>query len=133
MRSFFSNSKALIFVVVFFAVCGLSCKQKPSEQADTNTPQPAQTKIEAKIETVAKIEPETATNLIELTAPKKPDNSVAVTVNGVDITEAEVQKIVKPQLEKMAQQNKDFSDFTRHSFQQFSDLGRFCSTKIRSF
>lgn len=120
MRSFFSNSRVLIIVVVLFAVCGLSCKQKSSEQAETNISQPAQTKIEAapKTETVAKIEPETATNLIELTAPEKPDNSVAVTVNGVDITEAEVQKIVKPQLEKMAQQNKQLPPAFAQAFEK---------------
>ena len=114
MRSFFFNSKVLIIVVVFFAVCGLSCKQKSSGQADTNIPQqPAQTKIEAepkaevepKEEAVAKT-PETTTNLTELTAPEEPANPIAVTVNGVDITEAEVQKIVQPQLARMAQQNQ---------------------------
>jgi len=102
MRSFFSNSKVLIFVVVLFAVCGLNCKQKPSEQADTNIPQPAQTKIE----TETKTEAETSTNLVELAAPEEPADGIAVTVNGVDITEAELQKIIQPQLEKMAQQNK---------------------------
>jgi len=108
MRSFFSNSKALIIVVMLFAVCGLSCKQKSSGQAETNIPQPAQPKIEAetKTEALAKTEPETSTNLIELTAPEEPADSIAVTVNGVDITEAEVQKIVKPQLARMAQQNQ---------------------------
>jgi peptidyl-prolyl cis-trans isomerase C len=96
MRSFFSNSIVLIFVVVFFAVCSLSCKQKSSEQADSNKSQPAPVKTEA----------ETSTNLVELTAPEEPDDGIAVTVNGVDITEAELQKIIQPQLEKMAQQNK---------------------------
>ncbi|MHC4106091.1 MAG: peptidylprolyl isomerase, partial [Planctomycetota bacterium] len=69
---------------------------------------PAQPKIEAetKTEDVAKTEPETSTNLTELTAPEELADSVAVTVNGVDITEAEVQKIVQPQLARMAQQNK---------------------------
>ena len=108
MRSFLFNSKVLIIAVVLFAVCGLSCKQKPSGQAETSIPQPAQPKIEAetKTEDIATTEPETSTNLTELTAPEEPVNPIAVTVNGVDITEAEVQKIVKPQLEKMAQQNK---------------------------
>ncbi|NQT00921.1 MAG: peptidylprolyl isomerase [Planctomycetes bacterium] len=108
MRSFFFNSKVLIILVVLLAVCGLNCKQKPSEQADTNIPQPAQPKIEAetKTEAVAKTEAETSTNLVELAAPEEPADGIAVTVNGVDITEAELQKIIQPQLEKMAQQNK---------------------------
>lgn len=108
MRSFFSNLKVLIIVMAFFAVCGLSCKQKSSEQADTNIPQPAQAKIEpeTKAQAETKTEAETSTNLVELTAPEEPADSVAVTVNGVDITEAEVQKIVQPQLARMAQQNQ---------------------------
>ena len=114
MRSFFFYSKVLIIVVVFFAVCGLSCKQKQSEQADTNIPQPAQTKIEAETKTEA----ETSTNLTELTAPEEPANSVAVTVNGVDITEAEVQKIVQPQLARMAQQNKPLPPAFAQAFEK---------------
>jgi len=120
MRSFFSNSKVLIIVVVLFAVCGLSCKQKPSGQAETSIPQPAQPKIEAetKTEALVKTEPETSTNLIELTAPEEPANPIAVTVNGVDITEVEVQKIVKPQLAKMAQQNKQLPPAFAQAFEK---------------
>ena len=120
MRSFFSNSKVLIIVVVLFAVCGLSCKQKPSGQAETSIPQPAQPKIEAetKIEAIATTELETSTNLTELTAPEEPVNPIAVTVNGVDITEVEVQKIVKPQLEKMAQQNKQLPPAFAQAFEK---------------
>ncbi|MCP4609395.1 MAG: hypothetical protein GY845_11845 [Planctomycetes bacterium] len=120
MRSFFSNSKVLIIVMVLFAVCGLSCKQKPSGQAETNIPQPAQPKIEAetKTEAIAATEPETSTNLTELTAPEEPVNPIAVTVNGVDITEVEVQKIVKPQLEKMAQQNKQLPPAFAQAFEK---------------
>jgi peptidyl-prolyl cis-trans isomerase C len=105
MRSFLFNSKVLTIVVVFFAVCGLSCKQKSSEQADTNIPQPAQTKIEAE----TKAEPETkaeTTTSVEPTAPEEPFANVAVTVNGIDITEEELQKVLQPQLARMAQQNQ---------------------------
>jgi peptidyl-prolyl cis-trans isomerase C len=120
MRSFFFNSKVLIILVVFLAVCGFSCKQKSSGKAETNIPQPAQPKIEAetKTEAVAKTEPETSTNLIELTAPEEPADSVAVTVNGVDITEAEVQTIVKPQLARMAQQNKQLPPAFAQAFEK---------------
>ena len=118
MRSFFSNSKVLIIVVVLFAVCGLSCKQKSSGQADTNIPQPAQTKTEAEAVAVAKTEPQTITNLTELTAPEEPADSVAVTVNGFDITEAEVQKIVQPQLARMAQQNKQLPPAFAQAFEK---------------
>ncbi len=122
MRSFFFNSKVLIIVVMALAVCSLSCKQKQSEQADTNIPQPAQTKIEAgtktEAEAVAKTEPETTTNLSELTAPEEPIDSVAVTVNGVDITEAEVQRIIQPQLARMAQQNKQLPPNFAQAFEK---------------
>jgi len=120
MRSFFFNSKVLIIVVVLFAVCGLSCKQKSSGQAETNIPQPAQPKIEAetKTEAIAPTEPEATTNLTELTAPEEPTNPIAVTVNGVNITEVEVQKIVKPQLEKMTQQNKQLPPAFAQAFEK---------------
>jgi len=126
MRIFFFNSKVVIIVVMFLAVCGLNCKQKSSGQADTNIPQPAQTKIEvepkaeveSKAEAVAKTKPETTTNLTELTAPEEPANSVAVTVNGYDITEAEVQKIVQPQLERMTQQNKQLPPNFAQAFEK---------------
>lgn len=111
MRSFLSNSKVLIVVLVLFAACGLSCKQKAAEQADSNISQPVQPKIEAetKAETVTKAEPATKTetaSVAEPAAPEEPVNNVAVTVNGVDITEDELQKVVQPQLARMAQQNQ---------------------------
>ena len=120
MRIFFFYSKVLIIVVMALAVCGSSCKQKQSEQADTNIPQPAQTKIEAetKTEAVTKAEAETTTNLVEPTAPEEPVESVAVTVNGFDITEAEVQKIIQPQLERMAQQNKQLPPNFAQAFEK---------------
>jgi len=98
MNSFFFRQRVLICVVVFFAAFGLSCRPKSTEQADANKPQPEPVKIEA--------EAETDVNLVEPPAPEESTDSVAVTVNGVDITEAELQKLVKPQLERMAQQGK---------------------------
>jgi peptidyl-prolyl cis-trans isomerase C len=105
MSSFFSNSKVLIIVVVFLAVYGLSCKQKQAEQADTNKAQPAQTKIEAETKTEPETKAETTT-IAEPTAPEDPFANIAVTVNGVDITEEELQKVLQPQLARMAQQNQ---------------------------
>ncbi len=98
MSSFIFSRRVLICVVVFFTAFGLSCKPKSTEQADANKPQPEPVKIEA--------EAKADVNLIEPQAPEEPADSVAVTVNGVDITEAELQKLVKPQLERMAQQSK---------------------------
>ncbi len=82
--------------VVFFAVFNLSCRSKSLEDADANKPQPAPAQIEA----------EADVKVVEPQVPEEPADSVAVTVNGVDITEAELQEIIKPDLEKMAQQGK---------------------------
>jgi peptidyl-prolyl cis-trans isomerase C len=96
MSSFVFSRRVLVCVVVFFTAFGLSCKPKSTEQAEPNKPQPTHAKIEA----------EADVNLVEPQAPEESADGVAVTVNGVDITEAELRKIIKPQLERMAQQNK---------------------------
>jgi len=98
MSSFIFRQRVLVCVVVFFAAFGLSCKPKSTEQPDANKPQPEPMKIE--------VEAEADVNLVEPQTPEEPADSVAVTVNGVDITEAELQKLLKPQLERMAQQGK---------------------------
>jgi len=97
MISFIFRQRVLVCVVVFFAAFGLSCKPKSTEQADANKPQPTPAKIEA--------EAKADVNLVEPQTPEEPADNVAVTVNGVDITEAELQKLMRPQLEKMAQQS----------------------------
>jgi len=96
MNNFFIRLRVLTCFVVFFIAFSLSCRSKSPEQADVDKPQPAPAKIEA----------EADVNLAEPQPAEEPAESVAVTVNGVDITEAELGKIIKPQLEKMAQQGK---------------------------
>ncbi len=98
MSSFVFSRRVLVCVVVFFAAFGLSCKPKSTEQADVDKPQPTPAKIEA--------EAKADVNLVEPQTPEEPTDGVAVTVNGVDITEAELQELLKPQLERMAQQGK---------------------------
>jgi len=98
MNSFVFIQRVVICGVIFFAASGLSCKPKSTEQADVDKPQPTPAKIEA--------EAKADVNLVEPQAPEEPADDVAVTVNGVDITEAELQKLLKPQLERMAQQGK---------------------------
>ncbi len=97
MSSFIFRQRVLVCVVVFFTAFGLSCKPKSIEQADANKPQPTPAKIEA--------EAKADVNLVEPQTPEEPADNVAVTVNGVDITEAELQKLMRPQLEKMAKQS----------------------------
>jgi peptidyl-prolyl cis-trans isomerase C len=91
--------------VVFFAALGLSCRPKSTEQVDANKPQPAPAKIEAEAD-VKVAEPRPSEGLAEPQVPEEPADRVAVILNGVEITEAELQKIVKQQLEKNAQQGK---------------------------
>ena len=105
MRSFFFRLRVLVFVMAFLAVSGLSCKQKSTEQATADKPQAAPAQIEAEAD-VKVDEPRPSEGLAEAQVPEEPADSVAVTVNGVEITEAELQKIVKLQLEKMAKQGK---------------------------
>ncbi len=107
MSSFIFRQRVLVCVVVFFTAFGLSCKPKSTEQADANKPQPEPVKIEAEAKAdVNLVEPQPSEGLAEPQTPEEPADDVAVTVNGVDITEAELQKLVKPQLERMAQQSK---------------------------
>ncbi len=97
MSSFVFSQRVLV-CVVFFTAFGLNCKPKSTEQADANKPQPEPVKIE--------VEAKADVNVVEPQTPEEPADSVAVTVNGVDITEAELQKLLKPQLERMAQRAK---------------------------
>ncbi|MFH1884413.1 MAG: SurA N-terminal domain-containing protein, partial [Planctomycetota bacterium] len=105
MRSFFFRLRVLVFVMAFLAVSGLSCKQKSTEQATADKPQAAPAKIEAEAD-VKLAEPRPSEGLAEPQAPEEPADSVAVIVNGFGVTEAELQEIIKPQLEKIAQQGK---------------------------
>ena len=105
MNSLFSSQRLLICVVIFFAALGLNCRPKSTEQVDADKPQAAPAQIEAEAD-VNVAEPRPVEGLAEPQVPEEPADSVAVTVNGVDITEAELQEIIKPQLEKMAQQGK---------------------------
>lgn len=91
--------------MIFFAALGLSCRPKSTEQVDADKPQSAPAQIEAEAD-VKVDESRPSEGLAEPQVPEEPADSVAVTVNGADITEAELQKIIKPDLEKMAQQGK---------------------------
>ncbi len=129
MNGFIFRQRVLVCVVVFFAAFGLSCKPKSTEQADANKPQP----------TPAKIEAEADVNLVEPQTPEEPADSVAVTVNGVDITEAELQKLLKPQLERMAQRAKQLPPAVAQTLekqlrQQILDriiIGRLLEEKVK--
>ncbi len=131
MNSFVFIQRVLVCIVVFFAVFNLSCRSKSLEEADANKPQPAPAQIEAEADVDVKVD--------EPQVPEEPADSVAVTVNGVDITEAELQKNIKPQLEKMAQQGKQLppafaQTYEKQLRQQAIDriiIGRLLEEKVK--
>jgi peptidyl-prolyl cis-trans isomerase C len=88
--------------VVFLAFSGLNCGKKSSEPAETNQPQPAQTKIEADTKT----DTEAGTASAQTPTAEEPADQVAVTVNGFEITEQTLQKALQPELARMNQQNQ---------------------------
>ncbi len=129
MRSLFLSQRFLIGVVIFFSALGLSCKQKSAEQAPADKPQAAPAAIEA----------EADVNVTEPQVPEKPADNVAVTVNGVDITEAELQELIRPQLDKIAQQGKQLppafaQTYEKQLRQQAIDriiIGRLLEEKVK--
>jgi len=142
MSSFVFSRRVLICVVLFFAVFDLSCKPKSPEQVDADKPQPSPAKIEADTDTnIDLTDTDTNLDIVELQAPEESTDSVAVTIDGVDITEAELQKIIKPQLDKMVQQNKQLppafaQTYKKQIRQQILDqmiVGRLLEKKVKEF
>jgi len=77
MRSCSLYLKILTCFVIFLAVLALSCKPKSPEETDAG----------------------------KSTVPADTGPDIAVTVNGVDVLESEIQKLIKPQLEMIAKQS----------------------------
>jgi len=73
------------YVAVLCVVCSLACKPKAPARTDVNVPAPTTSA-------------EPGRSLVEGTAA----DSVVVTVNGVDITESNIQALIEPELQKMA-------------------------------
>jgi len=81
MRTYFVSSRILACLAIFFTVLSLNCRPKSPEATDANVTEP--------------------------NAPAESDvDKVAVTVNGVDITESEIEKLIRPQLDMIAKQAK---------------------------
>ena len=78
MRSCSLNLRILACFVTFLAAIPLSCKPKSPKETDADK---------------------------SLTAPADSGPDIAVTINGVDILESEIEKLVKPQLEMIAKQS----------------------------
>jgi peptidyl-prolyl cis-trans isomerase C len=111
--------KNLAWVVVFFAIFFIGCEpQHPAEVVQPVTlaaPQPeaAEPQPAAELQPAVKAEPETVEQKPALKEQPKaeaqlgsPAEIVAVTVNGFDITEKDIEERIKPRLEQTAARNK---------------------------
>ncbi len=98
MRSYLFSLRLLICLSIFFAVLGSSCGRKTPDKADPNKLEPSPSSIETETD-ANEAEPNAA---VEITT-----DAIAVTVNGIDITEAELEKTMKPQLDAVARQSSN--------------------------
>ena len=80
MRPYLFSLRVLACLAIFFTTFSLSCRSKTPSEPDVNEPEPS-------------------------TVDETTTDSVAVTVNGIDITESEIERIIKPQLDMMAKQS----------------------------
>jgi len=93
MRNYLnSRFNFLVWPTLFFIVLDLSCRQKPPQESEANVPEPGPAKIEARQEV----------NTVEVKPTPEPNKTeVAVTVNGVDITEGDIEAQFKPLLDRI--------------------------------
>ena len=118
MKSYLRN---LTWIVVFFAVFFIGCEPQRSAKVVQPTalvaPQPEAAKPQpaTELQPAVKAEPvpekvEQEPNLQQQprteVQPSSPAEIVAVTVNGFDITEKDIEEMIKPRLEQMAARNK---------------------------
>lgn len=86
MKSYSPTLRILAWTVIFLAVFGLACRESGPAETDANTVEGPRS---------AGTQPST---------PAAGAGRIAITVNGVDIAESDVEAQIKPQLEKMAAQ-----------------------------
>ena len=88
------SSKLLACLLIICATCGLSCRRK-TPQAEPS-PEPQKTKAE------------TDAGLFEPTPATEAEfDNIAVIVNGVEVTEDQIDKMLEPQIAAMAKQNQN--------------------------
>ncbi len=97
MRTYYL--RALTWLALLCAVCSLtSCKPKKTTTPDVKKPGPAQVKVE----------PDTVKPDVNTVKPApvtaKSGSDVLVTVNGVDITQKQLDELLKPHLDRLAKQ-----------------------------
>jgi peptidyl-prolyl cis-trans isomerase C len=110
MKPYPASLRILACLLIICAICGFSCRRK-TPQAGVSRPAPSPNEIKVKAD-VNKPAPspketklETEVNAVEPAPAAETDpNSVAVTVNGTNITEGEIDKVLQPYLDAMAKQ-----------------------------
>jgi parvulin-like peptidyl-prolyl isomerase len=91
--------RALTWLALLCAVCSLtSCKPKKTTTPDVNKPGPAPVKVQTDT-----VKPDVNT-VTPAPVTAKAGSDVLVTVNGVDITEKQLDELLKPHLDRMAKQ-----------------------------
>ena len=106
MRSCSLNLKIPACLAIFLAVYGLSCKPKSPKETDADKP--------------------------ATTPAGSVTENVAVTIDGVDILESEIEKLVKPQLEMLAKKSSQLPpEVTEQYARQFRE--QFLEQTIRRY
>jgi peptidyl-prolyl cis-trans isomerase C len=96
MKTHLLALRVLACLLIVCAACGFSCRRKAADEPQTEKP-------EANLPTVEPQTDKPDANVIEPnTATKSAGEGIAATVNGVDITEAEIEELIKPVLDAMA-------------------------------
>jgi len=87
MRSYLFSLRTLVCLTITLAMLGSGCERKASDKTDANKPEAGSPSVKT----------ETDAGMAE-------QNDIAVTVNGKNITEAELEQAMKPQLDAVARQ-----------------------------
>ena len=93
MRSFVFSLRVLVCIVIFLAACNPGCKPKATEQEDASQA--------TSVVDVNKEASEGDIDALEAQATEESADEIALTINGVDITETKVQEVLKPELDKL--------------------------------
>jgi len=94
--------RILVCAAIFCAAGSLSCRRKAPEPTEVNKPQPGPAEVGGQT-----VRPDV--NVVEPNVPVETGpNSVAVTVNGVNITEGEVDRLINMQLAGAPNRSPEF-------------------------
>ena len=109
MKFCLDNLRFLVCITILLAILSPGCARKTSEESDANGHEATSTLDADKTDSPAAL-PDTAKaepNMTIQTMTETPENPVAVTVNGVDIMEADIEKAMEPEIKNIARQNSN--------------------------